>query len=163
MSTEGFSMADLDDVRRLAAMETGLCTLACSRADGTAALSVVNAGVLAHPLTGAPVVGLVTQGGAKKLAHLRARPHASVAVRRGWAWVGVEGPVELVGPEDPLQGFDPADLPWLLRAIFTAAGGTHDDWDTFDRVMRAEGRTAVLIDPDRIYGRPPSSGADART
>ena len=39
----------------------------------------------------------------------------------------------------------------LLRDIFTAAGGTHDDWDGYDRVMREQGRTAVLIDPVRVY------------
>jgi hypothetical protein len=37
-----------------------------------------------------------------------------------------------------------------LRAVFTAAGGTHDDWDEYDRVMAAERRTAVLIEPARI-------------
>jgi hypothetical protein len=40
----------------------------------------------------------------------------------------------------------------LLRDIFTAAGGTHDDWDTYDRVMAEERRTAVLIQPERVYG-----------
>ncbi|GAS89259.1 PPOX class probable F420-dependent enzyme [Mycolicibacterium brisbanense] len=39
----------------------------------------------------------------------------------------------------------------LLRDIFTAAGGTHDDWDTYDRVMVEQGRTAVLIAPTRVY------------
>jgi hypothetical protein len=36
--------------------------------------------------------------------------------------------------------------------VFTAAGGTHDDFDTYDRVMAAERRTAVLIRPARISG-----------
>jgi hypothetical protein len=35
--------------------------------------------------------------------------------------------------------------------VFTAAGGTHDDWATYDRVMAAEGRTAVLVEPRRVY------------
>jgi hypothetical protein len=39
----------------------------------------------------------------------------------------------------------------LLREIFTAAGGTHDDWDTYDAAMRAERRTAVLVTPERVY------------
>ena len=42
----------------------------------------------------------------------------------------------------------------MLREIFTAAGGTHDDWDAYDRVMREERRTAVLITPDRVYTNP---------
>ena len=40
----------------------------------------------------------------------------------------------------------------LLREVFTAAGGTHDDWDAYDRVMREERRTAVLVTPTRVYG-----------
>nr|WP_018639991.1 hypothetical protein [Parafrankia elaeagni] len=40
----------------------------------------------------------------------------------------------------------------LLREIFTAAGGTHDDWDAYDRVMAEQRRTAVFVTPSRIYG-----------
>ncbi|COW92629.1 hypothetical protein OVV29_29725 [Klebsiella pneumoniae] len=39
----------------------------------------------------------------------------------------------------------------LLREVFTAAGGTHDDWDEYDRVMAQEQRAVVLITPTRIY------------
>jgi hypothetical protein len=39
----------------------------------------------------------------------------------------------------------------LLRDVFTAAGGTHDDWDTYDAVMAREHRTAVLLSPGRVY------------
>jgi hypothetical protein len=42
----------------------------------------------------------------------------------------------------------------LLRDIFCAAGGTHDDWATYDRVMREERRTAVLVSPTRVYTNP---------
>jgi hypothetical protein len=38
----------------------------------------------------------------------------------------------------------------LLRGVFVAAGGTHQDWDEFDRVMEADRRTAVLVAPERI-------------
>ena len=70
--------------------------------------------------------------------------------RSGWEWVAVEGPVRLVGPNDPVDGIGPNELAALLRAIFTAAGGTHDDWDTYDRVMLEQGRTAVLVEPARV-------------
>ena len=59
---------------------------------------------------------------------------------------------ELIGPDDPHDGIDADGVRLLLRAVFTGAGGTHDDWDTYDRVMRDERRVAVLIDPDRVYG-----------
>ena len=43
----------------------------------------------------------------------------------------------------------------LLRDVFKAAGGTHDDWDAYDRVMAEQRRTCVFIRPARIYGRQP--------
>jgi len=46
----------------------------------------------------------------------------------------------------------PVALPGLLRHVFVAAGGTHDDWDEYDRVMAAERRTAVFVHADRISG-----------
>jgi hypothetical protein len=52
---------------------------------------------------------------------------------------------------DPLPGLDAGQLPLLLRAVFTAAGGTHDDWDAYDRVLAAERRTVVLVEPRRVY------------
>jgi hypothetical protein len=42
----------------------------------------------------------------------------------------------------------------LLREVFRAAGGVHDDWDTYDRVMAEERRAAVLITPRRVYSNP---------
>ena len=145
----------LDDVvRAAAAADHGLATLATTRADGTVQLSLVNAGVLTHPLTGDRVVGLVARGGTLKLTHLRERPRASLHWRHGWDWVAVEGTVELAGPDDALPGLDAGALPRLLRDVFTGAGGTHDDWDTYDRVMAEEHRAAVLVTPTRIYGNP---------
>ena len=76
----------------------------------------------------------------------------AVTVRSGPQWVTVEGPAELAGPDDPHADVGPADVPALLRAVFIAASGTHDDWPTYDRVMAEERRTAVLVRPERIYG-----------
>ena len=45
----------------------------------------------------------------------------------------------------------------LLRDVFRAAGGNHDDWDTYDRVMAQERRAAVLIAPSRVYTNPGSA------
>jgi PPOX class probable F420-dependent enzyme len=130
----------------------GLVTVATTRDDGSVQASVVNAGVLDHPGTGAPVVGLVAQGGSAKLRNLRARPQIAVTFRSGWEWITVEGRVELAGPDDLLDGIDAERLRVLLREVFTAAGGTHDDFDEYDRVMAAERRAAVLITPTRVYG-----------
>jgi PPOX class probable F420-dependent enzyme len=144
-------MTDIGDFARLIPGDNGLCVVSTPRADGTIQSSVVNAGVLDHPVTGVPVVGLVAMGGSRKLANLRARPRATIVARVGWKWAAAEGPVELIGPDDPALGVDDEGLRLLLRAVFTAAGGTHEDWDTYDRVMADERRTAILITPEKVY------------
>jgi hypothetical protein len=68
-------------------------------------------------------------------------------LRAGWRWAAVEGPAELADPDDPDDGVDTERLRLLLREIFTAAGGTHDDFDAWDRAMAAERRTAILVTP----------------
>jgi PPOX class probable F420-dependent enzyme len=145
---------NLDRVRSFVDREHGLVVVTTARADGSMQASVVNAGVLDHPVSGDPVLGLVAQGGSAKLRHLRARPRATVTFRAGWEWITVEGDAELAGPDDTLAGVDDERVRLLLREIFTAAGGSHDDFEEYDRVMVAERRTAVLVAPDRVYGVP---------
>jgi hypothetical protein len=75
-----------------------------------------------------------------------------VTFRDGWRWATVEGRAELAGPNDSRPWLaDSEQLRLLIRDVYSAAGGTHDDWDEFDRVMAAEGRTVVLIEPTRVY------------
>jgi len=144
-------MTTLSQFADLVHGDHGLAVVSVSRPDGTVACSVVNAGVLSHPVTGAQVVGLVARGEARKLSYLRAQPRATVVLRSGWQWAAAEGRAELAGPADRLDGIDAERLRLLLREIFAAAGGAHDDWETYDRVMAQERRTAVLISPDRVY------------
>jgi PPOX class probable F420-dependent enzyme len=144
---------DLAEFERIGAGDHYLAVVVTARADGTAQASVVNAGVLPHPVSGQPVVAFVTYGRAK-LANLRRRRWATVVFRTGWQWAAVEGSCDIFGPDDPLDGFKPLDLPGLLRAVFRAAGGSHSDWDEFDRVMREERRAVVLVHPDRVYSNP---------
>jgi PPOX class probable F420-dependent enzyme len=144
-------MTDLSEFARLLAGDHGLAVVSTLRPDSTIQASVVNAGVIDHPLTGRPVVALVAIGGTRKLANLRVHPRATVVARVGWAWAAAEGPAELIGPDDPVAGIDAERLRLLLREIFTAAGGTHEDWDAYDTVMARERRTAVLVTPARLY------------
>jgi Pyridoxamine 5'-phosphate oxidase len=137
-------VSGLEDFTRLVAGDHGLCVVSTLRPDGTIQSSVVNAGVLPHPVTGAQAVGLVSRGDAHRVANLRARPYATVVVRSGWERASVEGAVELAGPDDPMPGVDAERLRLLLREIFTAAGGEHDDFATYDQVMAAERRTCSL-------------------
>ena len=147
-------MTTLHDAVALAAGESGLAVVSTVRADQTVQASLVNVGQLAHPDSGEPVLGFTTYGKVK-LANLRARPQLAVTFRKGWQWATVEGRAELVGPDDSAPWLADADqLRLLLREVFTAAGGTHDDWDTYDRVMRDERRTAVFVRPDKVYSNP---------
>ena len=147
-------MADLSAFAELVSLDHGLCVVSTLRGDGSVQASVVNAGVLQHPLTGAPVVGLVAVGGSRKLHNMRADPRATIVARAGWQWAAVEGDIEILGPDDPHPDVDGEAIRLLLRDIFRAAGGTHDDWATYDRVMADERRAAVLLAPRRIYPNP---------
>lgn len=142
---------DLDAVTRVASGDSYLAVVATTRADGSVQGSVVNAGVLGHPLTGERVTAFVTYGEVK-LRNLRERPATSIVWRAGWHWAAVEGRAQLAGPDDQLPGLSSEGLRQLLRDIFTAAGGTHEDWDAYDREMVRQRRAAVLVRPDRIYG-----------
>jgi len=138
-------------IRALAPAEHWLAVLVTTRPDGEPSVSVVNAGILPHPRTGDPVVALVSQGRTAKLRNLRATPRATVVFRSGWQWVGVSGPVELAGPDDPGLGLDAEGMRLLLRDIYTAAGGQHPDLDEYDREMVADRRAAVLVTPTQIH------------
>src|SRR4051794_6575394 len=111
-------MQTLDAFADLVPLDNGLVVVSTARADGTIQSSVVNAGVLDHPISGTPVVGFVSAGGAKRLDTLRARPRTTIVLRAGWRWAGVEGPAELIGPDDHVDGIDAEALRVLLRAIF---------------------------------------------
>jgi PPOX class probable F420-dependent enzyme len=140
----------LDEAVGLAAAESGLAVVSTVRGDGTVQASLVNAGALAHPATGEPALAFVTYGRVK-LANLRARPQIAVTFRDGWRWATVEGSAELAGPGDPQPWLTADDLRRLLRDVFTAAGGEHDDWAEYDRVMAEQRRTVVLVAPGRVY------------
>src|SRR5919199_1091915 len=114
-------MGDLEAFASLVPLDHGLVVVSTTRADCTVQASVVNAGVIEHPVTDQPVVAFVAMGSSRRLTNLRARPRATVVIRAGWRWAGVEGPVELAGPDDPLEGIDGETLRLLLRDIFTSA------------------------------------------
>ena len=144
-------MTTLDEAVALAHAERGLAVVSTLRADDTIQSSLINAGILAHPATGEPVLAFVTYGRVK-LANLRARPAVTLTFRGGWQWATVEGHAELAGPDDaPGWLAGPDQLRLLLREVFTACGGTHDNWAEYDQTMVEQGRVAVLVAPTRVY------------
>ena len=149
-------MLGMDDVKQYLATDTGLAVISTTQADGRVLSTLVNCGVIDHPVTGEPRVAMVSGGSAARLGHVRRGSEVTVAVTRGWNWVGITGPAELIGPADPNDDLDADATRLLLRQVFTAAGGTHDDFEEFDRAMVEDGRTAVLIEPLRIIGNSPA-------
>lgn len=148
-------MASVEDIQRLVALDHGLASLSTLRPNGTVQSTVVNAGLIDHPVTGGKVAAFVGRPATRKIVNLRRNPAATLLWRAGWAWATAEGSVELVGPDDPLDGIAPDGLPGLLRRVYSAAGGgEHDDWAEYDRAMVAERRMAVLLTPTRIYVNP---------
>ena len=136
----------------LASKDNWLAVLVTLRANGRPSVSVVNAGVLAHPVTGEQVVGLVSMGGTAKLTNLRDNPEATLVFRAGWQWISVSGPTQLIGPDDDLPRA--VDVPTLLRDVYHAAGGNHSDLDEYDRQMVADRRAVVLVTPTRFATNP---------
>ena len=144
-------MTTLQEAAALARDEHGLVVVSTLRANGTIQSSLVNAGVLPHPVTGETVLAFVTYGPVK-LANLRARPQLTATFRNGWRYGTVEGRAQLAGPDDPQPWLDQERLRLLLREVFVAAGGEHDDWAEYDRVMAEQRRTVVLVTATRVYG-----------
>jgi len=146
---EDRDVPELADVQRLLAEEHHLAVVSTVQRDGRVLSSVVNVGVTPHPVSGTDSVAFVSAGSAARLAHLRRGSEVTVTVRRGWRWAAVTGPGTIAGPDDPTPGVDVGPL---LREVFRAAGGSHDDWDEYDRVMRDDRRAAVFVDPTRVVG-----------
>ncbi|MER5641831.1 pyridoxamine 5'-phosphate oxidase family protein [Kitasatospora sp. NPDC002227] len=140
----------LRQIAELGAADNWLAVLVTQRESGDPAPTVVNAGLVKHPLTGEQAVAFVSRGNTLKLRNLRRDPRATLVFRAGWEWTAVAGPVELIGPDDELPGFPAEQLPQLIREIYAAAGGTHPDPAEFDRVMAADRRTVALVTPERF-------------
>ena len=78
----------------------------------------------------------------------------TVNVRRGWVWSSATGPADLIRPESLPESIDEEQMRLLLREVFHAAGGVHDDLEEYDRAMAQEERVVVCVTPERILGNP---------
>ena len=95
-------------------------------------------------------VAFVVRGDTAKLANLRRDSRCSVlVVKPDWSgYAVISGTVTIHGWDDT----DPEELRVMLREVFTAAGGSHDNWDEYDRVMREERRAVIMVQPTTIFG-----------
>ena len=141
-------MGNLDHVARLSAADHGLAVFTVARPDGSVHASVVSAGVLDDPVDGSPGVAAVVGGGTRKLDLLRQVGRATLVFKDGFDWSAVAGPIRLIGPDDGAE-YGLEVLP-TIRSVFEAAGGTHENWAEFDRVMAAERRCAVFVRADAV-------------
>ena len=145
-------MSSIEEVRKFLSSETGLATVSTVQKDGRVLSSIVNCGVIDHPGNNSPCVAFVSAAHAARLNHIRRGSEMTVAIRRGWSWRSVTGSTDLLGPQDLSEEFNSEDLRLLLREVFESAGGTHEDWEEYDRVMSEEKRVVVLVAPQRILG-----------
>ena len=149
--------AGLTLIREMLAEDRHLATLVTTRPGRhEPQVTVVNAAVIEHPVTGRPVIAFVARAGVK-LTNLRLRPYATLVARAGWEWAAVAGPVDLSGPDDELNDINPSRQRQLLRDIYRSAGGDHPDIDEYDTTMIDERRCAVLVHPARIWTNPAGS------
>ena len=99
-------MTDLSHVEQLVPLDHGLSVIVTLRPDHTPQTSVVNAGVMTHPVTGAEVRRVRGRRPRPQARPPPRRPDVTVVVRAGWQWAAVEGTAELIGPDDPHADVD---------------------------------------------------------
>ena len=145
-------MVSFSDVKEFLSLENGLSTVSTVQADGRILSSVINCGIVPDPIDSSLCVAFVSVSGAARLKHIERGSEITVSVRRGWKWVAVSGKANLYGPRNLSEGFDDESLRLLLREVFIAAGGTHENFDEYDQVMSTEQRVVVCISIDRIIG-----------
>jgi PPOX class probable F420-dependent enzyme len=137
-------MLTLADVEALLKEHT-YAVISTVRPAGTVQNTLVNVGVVENG------VAFTTMGRSRKEYNLTRNPTCTVTIHRGPRWITVEGRVQL----RTWDNTDPETMRRLLREIYVAAGGTHDNWEVYDRVMREERRAAVVVVPERIYSNRP--------
>ena len=147
-------MSDIEIFSNYLSEETGLATVSTTQADGRILTTVANCGIIEHPLTGDTCVAFVSGGNAARLKHVDRGSQVTVSVRRGWSWSSATGPADLIRPESLPEGINAEEMRLLLREVFHAAGGVHDDLEEYDRAMAEEKRVVVCVIPDRILGNP---------
>ena len=99
-------------------------------------------------------MAFVSGSKAARLKHIDRGSQVTITARRGWAWSSVTGPADLIRPEQVPESMDKEQMRLLLREVFHAAGGVHDDLEEYDRAMAQEGRVVVCVTPERVLGNP---------
>jgi PPOX class probable F420-dependent enzyme len=137
-------MPTLDDVAAMLEQQP-YAVVSTIRPSGTVQSTLVNVGLYDNG------IGFTTSGRTLKEYNLKRNPACTVTIHHGPYWITAEGRARLYSWDQT----DPETMRRLLRELYVIAGGTHDEWETYDRVVREEQRAAVVMVPERIYVRRP--------
>ncbi len=88
----------------------------------------------------------------RKVRNLRRDPRCTVlAVTDNWrSWVSVEGEAKL----SDYNNTDPEEIRVLLREVYMACSDSeHSNWEEYDKAMKVQEGTVVLVTPKRVYGQ----------
>ena len=133
-----------ENIRNFVA-ETKRGVLTTFRRDGGAQMSIVTCGPYRDG------VAFTTTASRAKLLNLKRDPRCSLMVsQEDWrGYVVLEGRAQVLSA-DNTSGDELRDA---LRDVYrTAAGQEHANWDEYDRSMREDKRSPVIVVPERIYG-----------
>ena len=115
------------------------------RNSGAAQASIVTCG-----LVDGGVAFTTTQGRAK-LTNLKRDPHCTILVSKpDWsAYAVIEGTADIRWTDRT----DPEELRLTLRQVYEAASGRpHPNWEEYDAAMLEQGRAAIIVRPQNVYG-----------
>ena len=125
--------------------ENHQAVLTTFRRNGAAQMSIVTVGPYMDG------VAFTTTAGRAKLTNLQRDPRCSLLVSRDdwWGYLVLEGRARAMSAGNT----DAEGLRIALRDVYRAAAGVeHPDWDEYDEAMRSDGRAAVVVVPDHLYG-----------
>jgi PPOX class probable F420-dependent enzyme len=95
---------------------------------------------------------VAVRGNSVKVRNLRRDPRCTVAATAAdWrSYVVVEGQAQLLD----YHNTDAEEMRQKLRELYRACGGgEHPNWEEYDMSMRRQNAVAILVSPERIYGR----------
>ncbi|MDA0769043.1 MAG: PPOX class F420-dependent oxidoreductase [Chloroflexi bacterium] len=118
--------------------------LSTFRKNGMAQLSVIVVGPFEDG------AAFTTTEDRTKLRNLKRDPRCSLLVSQDswWGFVVLEGSARIMSEDNT----EPEKLKMALREVYRAIAGEHPDWPIYDRAMKDEARSVVVVVPDHVYG-----------
>ena len=86
-----------------------------------------------------------------KLWNLKRDPRCSILIsmENWWGFVVLEGQAEIISAENT----ETEEFRLALRDVYrTCSGEEHANWEEYDKAMKDDKRSIILIVPDHVYG-----------